>query len=255
MKKLKTILLLILFLTINRNIFAMPTLVVGIDDLPWPPFTNIQNEIISGVHYDLSVKAFEELGIKVKWLPLPFARLIYEAKKGNIDIIVSASFTDERTNFFHYPPTVNDRSTTPWKISNATYVLITRIGLNYNFTGDLSTIPAPARTPRGYSVAQDLRKKVKVEESYSNLQNMKKMIRDRSGSVVVIKALAKSYEKGAFRGRIKVHKIPVSIKTYYLPVSKQSKLTKEERLIIWKKIVELRERPGYLKKLFLKYSQ
>ncbi|WGL60247.1 transporter substrate-binding domain-containing protein [Pigmentibacter sp. JX0631] len=64
-----------------------------------------------GLNIDVLNKVAEKLNCKVEYFDLPFARIIYEAKHGNLDIVMGVGKRKEREEFaFYFDPYLNSPS-------------------------------------------------------------------------------------------------------------------------------------------------
>lgn len=64
-----------------------------------------------GLNIDVMNKVAEKLNCKVEYFDLPFARIIYEAKHGNLDIVMGVGKRKEREEFaYYFEPYLNSPS-------------------------------------------------------------------------------------------------------------------------------------------------
>ncbi len=108
------------------------------------------------------------------------------------------------------------------------YVVLTMKNFPHEFNGSLQQLPTPIRVARGYSITADLERTLKenVEVGKSDEINIKKLLRDMNGSVIVYssffdKHLYLNYIKNnEIYKKIKIHKTPYTINSYFLYFSK-----------------------------------
>lgn len=74
----------------------------------WPPYF-IKNSggpvKVSGIEVDLMEEAARRANCSVRWVEIPWARLMTELKDGTMDVATSAAKSDERAQFGHYSVT------------------------------------------------------------------------------------------------------------------------------------------------------
>jgi polar amino acid transport system substrate-binding protein len=80
------------------------TIVVNAED-DWAPFSsmNASKQGAEGLSVDLVRAAFATQGIEVRFMPVPFARCLYEAEHGQVVACFNASITDENKDKFLWP--------------------------------------------------------------------------------------------------------------------------------------------------------
>ncbi|MBF0573715.1 MAG: transporter substrate-binding domain-containing protein [Desulfamplus sp.] len=93
------VLLLIVFLPISTIAEQKKIVILGTD---WEPYTG-GNLPENGFFSEIAVKSLEKRGYKVEVKIVPWKRALETTKLGNSDGLLGASFTEERTKFFHYP--------------------------------------------------------------------------------------------------------------------------------------------------------
>ncbi len=64
-----------------------------------PPELFVEGETCIGVVPDLVNDIFTELGHDLVWIKVPWPRTIYEAKRGNVDLLIRHSMTESRKRF------------------------------------------------------------------------------------------------------------------------------------------------------------
>lgn len=231
------------------------TLHICTDINAWYPFTYTENGDSRGLHVDIVKLACQELGLRCEFEPLPWKRCLLSVKAGQKDGVVSASYNRERAQYAHYPSGADSDPKSPWRISQAEYVVVTRSDSDYEFTGDLSTLPQPVSAPLGYAIIVDLQRAgLKVSEYSKNSAMFKTLLDTKTSTVVTLSPIPELLEKGAeFRNKVKIHAKPVTSKSYYLAISKKAALNDSERILLWKTIVSIREDKQRFSQLLQQY--
>ena len=136
------------------------------------------------------------------------------------------------------------------------YVLVTMSDSDYEFTGDIKSIPEPVRAPRGYSIVDDLRKKGLKVITHKTERNLRSVARMKKGSVITIPTNAKILlEKLNLTDTMKIHETPIKSKSYFMLFSRNtSKISMEEISAVWKEIAKLRDDMDFMGKLQNKYE-
>ena len=246
--------LLILLLSVNA--YAQNKLLICSDNNFWYPFTLVKDGQAAGIHIDIIERALHDLNYEAEFTALPWKRCLLEAQRGKYDGVATASFKDARAEYLHYPEGAKEAKKSPQRVMQVEYVVITPSSSNYLFKGNPETIPEPVRAPYGYSIADDLRKLgLEVDNAaYGDEHNFKKLLRDNNGSIVTIPSVAKSLsQKKEYRGKLTISAQTLKSKSYYFPISKQSKLSKKEREEIWIQISKVRDNATFITKSAAKY--
>jgi polar amino acid transport system substrate-binding protein len=222
----------------------------------WYPFTLMKDNKSAGLHIDIINTALTNLGHTVTFRPLPWKRCLDEAEKGLVDGVATASYKDARAKFLHYPEDAASSKQGQFRVTQVEYVVVTSANNPYDFTGDVTTLPQPVMAPKGYSVVDDLQKLgVNVKsQARGDENNIKKLLRSGKGAVVTIPDVVKVLgQKPEYKGKLKISSTPLKSKSYYLPISKKSKLTAETTQSIWKEIAKIRDNEGLMAKMAAKY--
>lgn len=113
---------------------------------PFPPFTNPESEN-PGLAWEISKEALESQGYIVSLEFAPWARALQLAIDGEYDGLLPAYWTDERTEWFHYPSPVAISHIGFLKLKNRTDI---------TFSGDLKLMTAyKIGVGRGYSTSEE----------------------------------------------------------------------------------------------------
>lgn len=225
------------------------------DNNTWYPFTFAEGNQAQGLHIDIVRKALTNLGYQLEIEPLPWVRCLKQAEDGAVDAVATASYKDERAVFLDYPDDATTAKSAQ-RVMQVEYVVVSPASSNFIFAGDVSQLPAPVLAPRGYSIADDLRKQnVTVDDSASGDENnLRKLLRADKGVMVTIPEVVRMLNKQAeFAGKTKIHDKPLTSKSYFLPLSKKSALTREEKQKIWAEIAKVRDDEAFMAEMAAKY--
>jgi len=256
----QTILALLILLIANAGV-AQNKLTICTDTNFWYPFTYIKHQEAMGLHIDIISTALRNLGFEPNFVSYSWKECLNQAKEGLIDAVATASYQEERALYLNYPEGASVDVKSPWRVTQVGYVVVTS-ALNkkgeknsYQFEGDFKSIPQPVRVPIHYSVIGDLQKEgLTVKQGKSSMDNFKKLIQERTGSVVDVEEAAKLFEtQPAFAEKLVIQKRPLNNKSYYLAFSKKSALTSEEERMIWKEIAKVRSNSTVMAEFLKKY--
>lgn len=125
----------------------------------------------------------------------------------------------------------------------------------YVYNGDLKTIPNPVRISTGYSIIENLDQAgLKVEENSSSLDNFKKLVKEKTGSVIDLEDMTKYLStQPKFNKQLIISSEPIVSKSYYLGFSKKGKINEEDQNKIWQEIAKVRENPSVMTEFLKKY--
>lgn len=213
------------------------------DENYWYPFTFAKGGQATGLHIDIIAQAMKNLGHQVVFKPLPWQRCLEEAKTGRVDGVATASYKPERAEFLNYPDDAASAKKSKWAVSQVEYIVVTPSASGYQYGGDAKTLPTPVRIPRGYSVADEIKKLgVTVDDGAGgDEQNFAKLARDGKGSVVTLPEIAeKQLQKPAYAGKMAVSETPYTTKSYYLPFSKAAAVAPDDMQKVWAEIAKVR---------------
>ncbi len=99
----RTVFLSIVFLFIAGNQARSNEIVIGSPDEPYWFYHTIENGESGGIDPRITRAVFAKLGYKVNFKPLPWLRLLEEAKSMEIDAILEIFKTPERLTFLNFP--------------------------------------------------------------------------------------------------------------------------------------------------------
>lgn len=237
------------------GVLQAQTIKIATDQNMWYPYSYEENGVVKGYHIDIVTAALKKLGYTFTLTPLPWKRCLMLAKRGEVDAIISASYQPKRAKYLYYPLDAASAKESNYRITQVTYSIVTYIDNPYTFNGDLKTLPKPVRVPRGYSVIDDLKKEnVWVDEGPSDVNNFKKLLRDKKGCIVTLPEIVDKLMKDpAFRGKVKVSKKPFKSKSYFFVFSKKGVVSIADREKIWEEIKKVRDNDKLMEKLLEKY--
>lgn len=213
------------------------------DENYWYPFTFTKGGQVAGLHVDIISQAMRNLGHQIVFKPLPWQRCLAEAQAGHFDAVATASYKPERAEFLVYPEDATGKKS-KWAVSQVEYVVVTPVAAGYQYGGDAKTLPPPVRIPRGYSVADEIKKQgVSVDDGAAgDEQNFAKLARDGKGSVVTLPEIAeKQLKNPAYAGKLAVSETPYTTKSYFLPFGKAAKVSPEDMKKVWAEIAKVRD--------------
>lgn len=208
----------------------------------------------------LELKKETNVILLLEFMPLP--RCMDLLKKGKIDAALNLSYNDERAHFLEYPPGSGPEEwgvcTSSFKVACSGYVLITLKSDPYQFNGDRNSLLRPVRVARGYSIGKELQPIYKKDMliGKSNLANLQDLLKTRTGSVVANFTFPVNIQKFyEISDQIKIHTKYISMKSYYIPFAKNSKIKKEFRELFWKKVSAVANDSKIIDELINSYSK
>ncbi|MCP4352928.1 MAG: hypothetical protein GY795_46350 [Desulfobacterales bacterium] len=232
------------------------TLKLTVDERDWFPFTFQENSQGRGMHVDIANKALKSLGYETIVKPYPRKRCIKNLQYGLYDAMISVAYHKELAGVLDFPPDADKIHESLWRIMQVDYVIVS-YGTedSYEFEGDIKTLPLPVRIPFGETLSLDMKNAgLKVDEARTEIQNFKKLMRDKKGVVITTSVIAERMNQDPFfRGQIKIHATPLQSRSYHLAFSKESKLSPEDKKKIWEEIRRWRDDYVYMLQLFALY--
>lgn len=230
---------------------------ICLDESEWYPFTLVKNGVASGIHIDIIKRAFERVGVAVRFSPMPWKRCLREAMQGRVDAVATASYNDERAVYLRYPNDATIEQKSRYRVMQIEYVIMTLKSDPFQFDGNINMLPTPVRAPRGYSVVADLNKLGVVvdDNAASDEINIRKLLREQRGAVVLIPEMAEKLSLRAnYKGKLKVSDIPWKSKSYFLPFSKKTNISDVTIRAIWSEIEVVRNDLQYMADQAAKYN-
>lgn len=269
--KIFKILILFFFAFNTANIFSLEKEIrICSDDNDDQPFLIANQENPTGILIDIINQAFifsKELQIySFKIQPMPWNRCLDMVKKGQVDAVLNISYNSEREQYIQFPDDSGEMEKQPcgskFKFYCGGYLVITLKSFKPQYSGKVTELPYPVRIARGYSINTELETVLKenLEIGKSDSVNIKKMLRDKSGSVIAYTSYADKFYYVKFEDNIdllkliKVHKKSYTKKSYYIEFSKNSILDQKIRKSIWKNLQIVNENKKILNSIFKKYT-
>lgn len=212
---------------------------ICVDNSDWIPFIYREENELHGVHISIAKKTFQHLNIPYSFHLVPWKRCLKGLEKGSYDGVLSASYNSERANYLHYPADAKIDLHSKWRISQVEYVIALPEDSSYVYDGNPLLIPQPVRIPRGFAIAGDLKELgVKVDDSASSDEkNIKRMLRDNSGSVITLPSIIKWYnQQDEFKNKLKFDPTTLHSKSYFFAVSKKGNISKRFAQNIWQQM-------------------
>ena len=230
---------------------------VCVDD-DWFPYTFKENGKAVGIHVDIVRKAIENLGDTVELAPLPWKRCLSLGQSGKVAAVMSASYKDERAEFAYYPNDAKTAKMSKGRIDQVEHVLVTRHDDPYEFNKDWTTIPQPVGVGgMGSSITGELRKQgLQVIENNTKTGGLSMLMLKRVNSISFNPLQAKhSNSTGEFKGKLKINKIPLRSKSYFIIFSKKGDVSQEQREEIWESLSKVRSDEKFMLNTFDKYEK
>jgi polar amino acid transport system substrate-binding protein len=221
----------------------------------WYPFLYSETGIGKGMFIDIVKRACVSAGFKVSIETYPLNRCVRMAEFGKVDGVIGLPYDKKYATMLQYPPGSAGAVESVWRILQIDEVVVTHKGGDYEYDGNIRSLPEPVRIVQGSAVLPELRQAgLNVEEVTTNRQLFSKLVRDKNGSIVTNTLAAELYEKDAsFQGLFDIHATPLRSSSYYLAFSWQSSLTKDEREALWREIRRCRQDYVFMLKLFSQY--
>lgn len=255
MKNLK--LLLALLIALYPTDSGAKNLTVCVDS-SWFPYTFVKENRATGIHVDIVKKALENMGTTADFIPLPWKRCLRRGERGEVDAVMSASYSDTRAAFAYYPDDAKTSKKSKGRISQVEQVLLTRKTDPYEFDGDWATIPEPVGVmDLGSSITKALNKKgIETIEGYTKKAGLKMLTMKRVNSLTLNHMQAEHFRRaGEFKDELKINKVPLRSKSYQIIFSKKSPLSQKDREAIWSRLSNVREDKKFMLGLIRKYTK
>ncbi len=206
-----------------------------------PRFTK-QGEL--KVYSNMMYTATQMAGHHLNLIPMNWEECQETVRSGKYDGAIPASYNADRAEYMIYPADAGKNPDSKGSVARLNYVIVTPIGLNYQYNGDPKTIPQPIMLPEGYSVINDMRKidpSLQLKEiGADDKTNLVRLLHEK-GSVVMMDTYADILlERSMFKGKLKSASKPIFSKTYYMPFSRSTNFPQAEMDKIWGKIYELK---------------
>lgn len=234
---------------------------VCVDNNDWKPFAFIEKAKVQGIFVDLMRGGAEKAGYKIRFKAMPWDVCLNQVKSGNIDGAVPASYKADRAEFMMYPDDAATNSDSKWAVGKADYVVLVKASSkdgSYEYDGNPQSLPQPVFIPRGYSVADDLKKlgiKTSTNARYDEV-NLYQLLQNSEGSAIAAGVAVNAIlDNKFFAGKFKVSRQAYTTKTYYMPFAKTTKIPKQDVQKIWDEIAKLHADGAWMRKTIAKYQK
>lgn len=196
----------------------------------------------------------KELPIKFKYIRLPWKRCQFEGQSGNVDGLIAASFTEERSTWGVYPTNANGELNSEYRFHTDSFYVYVRKDSNINFKdGKFINLGAnPIGVQLGYSVGNDLTKQgLPIHSSFSTAYDLIKELDYSAIEVAVLQNHESNKvlnEKPKFKKNIKRLHPPFKTAHQYLLFTKPF-FEKNKKISgdIWKAMPRARKSQAYVK--------
>ena len=216
---------------------------ICLDSANWMPFIYQEDGQAKGLHIDTIKQSLNEMGVPFEFISSPWKRCLKGAEKGAFDAIATASYNDERAVYLHYPSDAQ-LSLSDFRVGQVQYNIIVHHSSNFQYSEELTFMPQPTRVSRDYSIGKDLKAMgfAVDDSSINDLQNLKRLVREKNGAVVALPTLVDwANKQKEFAGQIRLIEKPLKSKSYFLVFSKNGRVDEVQASEIWKKIRTVRD--------------
>ncbi|MCP4119385.1 MAG: transporter substrate-binding domain-containing protein [Desulfobacteraceae bacterium] len=244
----------ILIATVTATQASAKVIVLTVDSRNWYPFTYVDEGEPKGMHIDLVKKALTTLGYDLSIIPYPKKRCLHVVEKGRVDGMISISHHPDLASGMAFPEDAATERESAWRLMQVDHVVVTT-DKRYEFEDDLTTVPEPVRIPRGETLTLELKKiGKKIDEAETDLQNFKKLMRDKSGAVITTSIIAEKMNLDPeMAGRFHISATPMASRSYFLTFSNKSNISNAEKKKIWDEIKIWRDDYVYMLQLYAQY--
>ena len=209
----------------------------------YPPFEMMSGDSFAGLHADIVNAAATRIGVKVKWVAVPWKRALAMVESGEADAITYISKSPERETWAFF---LENNLLSSAKIS---FIVLKenpkKISYNGNLAKFLQDVDAPI-VMRGFSVGNDLIDRGKKQEAGTMGQLVSMLLAKRADVAIV----NWSDFSGAFKDRPELNSVvplspPVAENKNYIAFSKARKHESVARRF-GDSIKAFKETPAYL---------
>jgi polar amino acid transport system substrate-binding protein len=231
------------------------TLKLCVDGRDWYPFTYREGVRPKGMHVDIVTQALEQLDYEFVIVSYPRSRCISSVQSGVMDGMISVAYDSNLARFFTYPPRAKDARESEWRIMQVDYVVVTYIEDDYEFQGDVETLPAPIRITSGETLTEEFQKVwPRIEKAATDEENFYKLIHERTGVVITTSVMAENMtQHPQYQGLFKIQATPLVSLSYYLAFSRKAAISFEEKKRIWQEVAKWRDDYVYMLQMFAQY--
>ncbi len=249
----KALFIAIIF-SLNSAVALSSTFEIHMDE-SWYPYSFKKNNQFLGIHTDIIREAFKSLDYTLTFKASPWKRCLKELELGEVEAIFPASYNEGRAAFAYYPPHAASSEKSKWHMTTVKQVVATRKGTPYEFDGDISKIPQPVGAGAAAAVTDLLEENgLKTYRNHLPKAVVGMLVKKRTNSLAMSSYLTEYFNSnGEYAGKLKIHKIPIRSKPYFLIFSKKGTLSETERVKIWEAIAKVREDKKLMHSIFAKY--
>ena len=228
---------------------SRPKVRVCVGDEYWFPFSYIQDGVMQGVHLDMAKMALNAAGFDAEFVTMPWARCAnHETKNGTMDVPLSAGCRKERLEWLYYPADAEvdgPDCKSKYALMCNGHVVVVPAKSKYKFDGDLSKVPQPIRIVHGYvQVKESQDRKVQVDTGSNDESNLRKMLRDETGSVLMLIESGQQFTAmQEFKNKFRIIENYSDSGDSFMPFSKKGKFSEADAKRVWEEIAKLRKYP------------
>ena len=184
----------------------------------YPPYVMREDDgQITGVHTEILRQMADDMGYQLEIEELPWKRCLKMAERGEVDIVYSASFNEDRAGYLYYPSQ---------HLRKTQYIFVIKENADHGWDhqGRVETIPQPIGSVNGHSIsiALDQIENVEIDDgATSDASNLRKFENGRVPSVIIAQD---TYD--SLRGTLSIpHEVldpPFMEKRYYITLSRKA---------------------------------
>lgn len=222
---------------------------VCVGDEYWFPFSYIENGTMKGVHLDLAKMVLNAAGFDAEFVAMPWSRCTdHEVKNGTMDVPLSAGWRKDRTDWLYYPAgaeTDGPKCKSQYSLMCNGHVVVVPAQSKFKFDGDLGKVPQPIRIVRGYTQIKEYQARgVKVDAGPNDESNLRKMLRDDTGSVLILIQSAHQFASvPELKNKFRIIDNYTDFGDSFMPFSKKGKVSEADAKRVWEEIAKLRKYP------------
>jgi len=212
-----------------------PTFTACMGNRLWVPYSFTVNQKPAGTHVAMLHQAFKNLPYTLAIRTMPWNRCLDATKRGDVDAVFAAAYSDKREGYLLYPGTANDDHSLKNSFGELDFVIVTRMGTEFDAQTSVGIAPEPVGTPHGHltverNQAQNIR--LVVGSHYRDLFELLK--RGRVNSLVMPSLLVELYSGlEEFQDTFKTSPQTKEIGSVYLAISKKGKVNALRAQEIW----------------------
>jgi polar amino acid transport system substrate-binding protein len=211
----------------------------------------------SGLNFELLDRVAADLGLRFRYIGLPWKRCLHELKGNRPAGAIGASYQAERSAVGSYPGIApgnaagNAQPDAGKALYVERYVVIRRQGSPVDWNGSsFSRLTGPAGAPLGYSAVSDLRRiGIRVDDGAQTAGDVLHKLAAERVEVAVLQqgeTHALLAENAQLRNRLEVLPRPFAEKPYYVLLAHQLVQTQPELAAkFWAAIARARSSPAY----------